>query len=101
MKVRVDLDLSKEPEVKVGMHQRSVLSIFLFTVMVDVATELAREDVLSDLLCTDNLFRITEAIEGQRNKIRKWKKAFKSKDLKVNLEKQHDGQWRHDNEWPV
>ena len=44
-KVRMDSELSEEFEVKAGMHQGSVLSPFLFALVVDV-TELAREDVL-------------------------------------------------------
>ena len=42
-KVRVDIELSEEFEVRVGMHQGSVLSPFLFAVVVDVVTEFARE----------------------------------------------------------
>ena len=41
-RVRVDSELLEELEVKVGMHQGSVLSPFLFTVVVDVVTELDR-----------------------------------------------------------
>ena len=44
-RVREDSELEKEFEVKVGMHQRSVLTHFLFVVVVDVFTELARERV--------------------------------------------------------
>ena len=39
MRVRVDSELSEEFDVKVGMHQGSVLSPFLFVVEVDVVTE--------------------------------------------------------------
>ena len=41
-RVRVDSELSEEFEVKVGMHQVSVLSHFLFVVVVDVVAEFAR-----------------------------------------------------------
>ena len=41
--VRVDSGLSEEFDVKVGMHQGSVLSPFLFAVVVDVVTEFAIE----------------------------------------------------------
>ena len=41
-RVRVDSELEKF-EVKVGMHQGSVLSPFLFSVLVDVVSEFARE----------------------------------------------------------
>ena len=40
--VRVDSELSEEFEAKVGMHQGSVLSPFLFADVVDVTTEMAR-----------------------------------------------------------
>ena len=42
-RVRVDSVLSEELEVKVEMHQGSVLPPFLFAVVVDVVTEFARE----------------------------------------------------------
>ena len=38
----MDTELSEKFEVKVGMHQGSVLSPFLSTVVVDVVTEFAR-----------------------------------------------------------
>ena len=38
----MDSELSEEFDVKVGMHQGSVLSPFPFVVVVDVVTELAR-----------------------------------------------------------
>ena len=68
------------------MHQGSVLSHFLFAVVVDV-TESAREDALSELLYADDIVLMSETIEGLRNKFIKWKKAFESNGLKVNLGK--------------
>ena len=41
-RVIVDSELSEKFEVKDGMHQGSVLSPFLFAVVVDVVTEFAR-----------------------------------------------------------
>ena len=46
-RVRVDSELSEEFEVDFGMHHGSVLSPFLFALVVDVVTEFAREGVLS------------------------------------------------------
>ena len=51
---RVNSELSEEFEVKVGMHQGSVLSPCLFAVVVDVVTELARNGAPSELLYADN-----------------------------------------------
>ena len=71
-KVRVDSELSEEFEVKVGMHQGSVLLPFIFAVVVDVVTEFAREDVLSLLLYADDLVLVmSQTIEGLRNKFLK------------------------------
>ena len=69
-----------------GMHQVSVLSPFLFVVVVDV-TEFAREGALSELLYADDLLLMSEIIDGLRNKFFKWKEAFDSSDLKVSLGK--------------
>ena len=64
-----------------GMHQGSVLSLFLFALVVDVVTEFAREGALIELLYTDDLVLMSETIEGFWDKLLKWKDAFKSKSL--------------------
>ena len=43
------------------------------------------ERVLSELLYADDLVLMGEMIEGLGNKFLKWKEAFESKGLKVNL----------------
>ena len=56
-------------------------------VVVDVVTEFTREGALSQLLHADGLVLMSETIEGLRNTLLKWKEAFESKGLKVNLGK--------------
>ena len=75
-RVRIDSELSEEFEVKVGIHQGSVLSPFIIAVVVDVVTEFAREGALSELLYANDLVPMSEIIEGLRNKFFKWKEAF-------------------------
>ena len=65
-RARVDSELSEEFEVKVGMHQGSVLSPFIFVVVIDVS-EFAGERALSELLYADDLVLMSETIEGLRN----------------------------------
>ena len=77
-------ELSDELEAKVEIHQGSVLSHFLFVVMVDVVTEFAREGALSELLYADDLVLMSEKIEGLRNRFIKWKEASECKVLKVH-----------------
>ena len=63
-RVRVDSELSEEFVVKMAMHQGSVLSHFLFAVVIDVVSEIAREGALSELLYADDLVLMSETIEG-------------------------------------
>ena len=44
----MDSELSEEFEVKVGIHQESVLSPFLFALVVDVITAIEREGELGE-----------------------------------------------------
>ena len=86
-RVRVDCELSEQFEVKVGMHQASVLSPFLFALVADVVTALARDSALSESLHADDLVLMSDMMEGLRDKSLRWKKSFESKGLKVNLGK--------------
>ena len=45
-RVRVGLELSEEFEVKIGMHQGSVLSLLVFAIMVYVVMENVRNGLL-------------------------------------------------------
>ena len=69
--VRVDSELSEELEVKVGMHQVTVLSPSTIALVVDAVTQFAREGVLSELLHADDLFLMSETIERLGNKFLK------------------------------
>ena len=55
--------------------------------MVDVVTECSKEGGLSELLCAGDLVLVSESIEGLMNKFLKWREAFHSKGLKVNIGK--------------
>ena len=91
-RVRVDSELLEEIDVDEGMHQGSVLSLFLFAVVVDVVTELAR-GVLSGLLYADDFVKMNGTIKGLEGSV--LEQMFKS----VPCKNQSDGQWRHCKEW--
>ena len=86
-RIRVGLELSEEFEVKVGLHQGSVLSPLVFAIMVDGVTESVRNGLISEMLYADDLVLMSETMEGLREKFWKWKETFKSKGLKENLGK--------------
>ena len=64
-----------------------MLSHIRFAVVVDVVTAFAREGAQCELLRTNDLVQMSRTIEGRKNKFIKWKEAFQSKCLKVNLGK--------------
>ena len=53
--------------------------------MVDVVMESVRNVLLSEMLYADDLVLTSKMMEGLREKFCKWKEAFESNGLKVNL----------------
>ena len=86
-RIRVGLELFEEFEVKVSVHQGSVFLPLVFAIMVDVVMENVRNGLMSEMLYMDDLVLTSETMEGLREKFWKWKEAFESKGLKVNLSK--------------
>ena len=78
---------SEEFLVQVGVHQGSVLSPLLFAISMDIILENAKEGLMNEILYADHLVLMSESIENLKEKFLKWKEAFESKGLKVNLKK--------------
>ena len=72
-KVRVGSRTSEEFGVRVGVHQRSVLSPLIFTIVVDVVTEHAREGLLYEILYADDLVLMSETMDDLRKRFQKWR----------------------------
>ena len=77
----------REFEVKVGVHQGSLLSPLLFAIVVDVITKNARRGVVNELLYADDLGIMTKDMEDLKERFWNWKDALESKGLKVNTRK--------------
>ena len=86
-KVRVGSGTSEEFGIRVGVHQRSVLSPLIFAIVVDVVTEHAREGLLNEILYADDLVLMSESMDDLREMFQKWKSALEGKELKVNVKK--------------
>ena len=86
-KVRVGSELSEEFSVQVGVHQESVMSPLFFAIAVDVISENAAEGLMNEILYAEDLVLMSENNENSKEKFLKWKEAFGSKGLKVNLKK--------------
>ena len=74
-------------EVKVGLHQGSVLSPLLFVIVMDVVSRVVRGGLPWELLYADDLVLMDETENGLKEKFQKWKACMEAKGLKVNIGK--------------
>ena len=86
-RVKMGSAYSEEFEVKVVVHQGSMLSPLLFAIVVEVITENARRGVVNELLYADDLVIMSEDMEDLKERFWNWKNALESKGLKVNTRK--------------
>ena len=82
--VRTYAGLSESFEVKVGLHQGSVLSPLLFAAVMDVVSSEARSGLPSELLYADDLVIMTPTIEQLGKRVAEWRASILNKGLKVN-----------------
>ena len=85
--VRTKQGYSTEFEVKVGVHQGSVLSPLLFVAVMEVVTWGVKEGLPWELLYADDLVLVAQSKEELREKVLRWKECMELKSLKVNIEK--------------
>ena len=84
--MKVEGEDSREFAVRVGIHQGSVLSPFIFAVVMDVVTE----DVANEgraLMYADDVVLICKTKEEARQRFLAWRNALEIKGLKVNISK--------------
>ena len=85
--VRTDAGLSENFEVKVGLHQGSVLSPMLFAAVMDVVSSEARSGLPSELLYADDLVIMAPTMEQLGRRVADWRASLLGKGLKVNAAK--------------
>ena len=83
----VDEGYSEEFEVKVGVHQGSVLSTLLFIIVLEALSRKFRCGVPWEDLFADDLVIITESLEECVRRLLTWKEAMEEKGLRVNARK--------------
>src|SRR6185436_13866391 len=79
--------VSAEFEVKVGVHQGSVLSPLLFTIVLKALSREFRQGVPWELLYADDLRLIAETEKELLEKVEVWRFGMESKGLRVNMGK--------------
>jgi len=78
---------SKEFEVKVGVHQGSVLSPLLFSIVLEALSREFREGLPWELLYADDLALMAETKDQLVEKIKRWKQGLEERGLRVNMGK--------------
>jgi hypothetical protein len=78
---------SQEFEVKVGVHQGSVLSPLLFIIVMQALSNNFREGLPWELLYADDLALLADSEEKLQEKIELWRRGMEEKGLRVNMGK--------------
>ena len=106
-RVRINDTYSDEFEVKVGVHQGSVLSPLLFTIVLEALSWDIRVGCPWELLYADDLVLMAESMEELVEKFQRWKDTMESKGLRVNIGKtkvmiceRDTGQIAESGKWP-
>ena len=86
-RVRVGEGYSEEFEVKVGVHQGSVLSPLLFIIVLEALSREFRSGVPWEDLYADDLVIIAESLGECVRRLLTWKEAMEKKGLRVNAGK--------------
>ena len=93
-KVKVNGSYSDEFEVKIGVHQGSVLSRLLFTIVLEALSREFRKSCPWVLLYADHLVLIAETLDLLMKKYKLWKDNTENKGLYVNTgENKSDDLW--------
>ena len=86
-RVRVDCEYSDVFSVNVGVHQGSVLSPFLFLIILEALSREFRTGCPWEFLYADDLAIAAETLDEVKNRLSLWKQKFAGKGLKVNVAK--------------
>ena len=79
--VRTDAVLSESFEVKVGLHQGSVLSPLLFSAVMEVVSSEARSGMPSELLYAEDLVIMAPTMEQLDSRVADWRVSLLGKGL--------------------
>ena len=78
---------NKEFGVKIGVHQGSVSSTLLFTIVLEALSREFRWGLPWELLCADDLDLMAESEDKLMEKFELWRSRMEDKGLRVNMDK--------------
>ena len=83
-KVRTVAGESSKFNVEVGLHQGSVLSPYLFLVLMDVLTERVRKEAPESMLFADDIVLCGDKDVGMTEYLESWRKALEERGMRVS-----------------
>ena len=86
-RVRSSVGVTEGFEVRVGLHQGSALSPFLFNIVMDVITEEVREAVPWSILFADDIALSAESREDLETKLERWRTALEDRGMRISRSK--------------
>ena len=85
--VRCAVETTESFKVKVGLHQGSALSAFLFAVIMDRLTDEARREPPWTMLFADNIVICEETRKKVEQRLESWRYALERRPMKVSRSK--------------
>ncbi|XP_054787150.1 uncharacterized protein LOC129293296 [Prosopis cineraria] len=77
----------KDFPIKIGLHQGSSLSPYLFNLILNVLTEHIQEEIPKCMLFADDIVLITETREEVNCKLELWRRTLESKGFRLSRSK--------------
>ena len=78
---------TEEFEIKVGLHQGSALSPYLFDLIMDVISEGIRSKAPWEMLFADDIVLVCETKPELRRQLSRWKKVLEEKGFRISRTK--------------
>ena len=85
--VSINNTIGEDFEVKVGVHQGSVLSPLLFIIVMEALSREFRTSLPWELLYADDLALLAESLQDLEHMYVAWKQGMEAKGLRVNINK--------------
>ena len=85
--VRTAVGRTGELPIKIGVHQGSALSPFLFAIVMDVLTGSIQDEVPWCLMFADDIVLIDESREGVERKLELWRSTLETRGFRLSRSK--------------
>ena len=82
--VRTCGGITSDFSITIGLHQGSVLSPFLFAIVMDVLTRAIQDEIPWCMLFADDIFLVDETRAGVNAKLELWRQTLESRGFRLS-----------------